>query len=566
MDGNDVNIDEQVIDSVSEKVERMAIKSKQPRFTEDAEQIYGSLIKWLTEETESEPDYAADSRRRDRWLSEMWRKEPHISGVLNSAVLLDANRGWSFIGGRNQVNRYVNIMHSLDNGKGYRYYMRKQALAYRTADIGAISEIGREGKRGPLRMLYDVDPTRCELMPSFRNPLKYHPSGDDAQKWGVDEFFRVVSMPSILEEMYGLGYCGLSRAIDLVLIALGVVKHDQEKLRARTMDGLLLLQGIGEKQWRQAMQVREAELSAKEREYFGGVFVLAGIREIKAELMQFSQLPDNFDREMWTNLLMYGLALCFGYSPDEFWPVSHGALGRGTEAELQHRKASGKGGMDFVVMWGEEFSKRIPASLLFEFDERDLEGELLNSQLNAAKAQWVIDLYTAETPTAQGLIDRDEARSLLVTAGLIPEEWTLIEEDVEVTDEEMEARKRRYLDLDRVQRAAYNFPQEPIVRYSFPDEKMQVILPYGGMLKRTAYSIPKRRQDEVEVLYENDEVTITEDDVIRSIDQAGRRTGDELEELLQAEVVSGDEDEEERSRLRQFLKRFVPLFEREPND
>ncbi|NIV32859.1 MAG: hypothetical protein GWN58_26455, partial [Anaerolineae bacterium] len=65
--------------------------------------------------------------------------------------------------------------------------------------------------------------------------------------------------------------------------------------------------------------------------------------------------------------------LITGTDASEFWPVQTGALGRGRETEIQHRKAASKGAMEFALAYQEQLQNELPDSLLFEFEQRDAE-------------------------------------------------------------------------------------------------------------------------------------------------------------------------------------------------
>ena len=333
--------------------------SKQPRFEDDIQSAFGSIIRWIKMDDIEAPLYASNNRIRDEWLSKFWQREPHLAGVLNSVISIDKNRGWTFTGGRNQVRRYVQIMHNADNGAGWRSYFGKGALSYYVTDLGRIDEIGRDGKEGPMRALYNVDSARCKLTGNIDTPLTYKPKAGGEQEWTPYDYFRVTSMESAREGFHGLGYCALSRAIEFVKLMVAVYEHDQEKLGARASKGLVLLHNIGQEQWKEAMEVRDAKLDSEYMKYFGAVAVLAstGKDEINAKLVALSQLPDAFDKQVFVNLTMYGYALCFGYDPSEFWPVQFGALGRGTETEVQHMKATGKGQMDHILGYQEKLQE-----------------------------------------------------------------------------------------------------------------------------------------------------------------------------------------------------------------
>src|SRR3990167_474450 len=329
-----------LLQAADDSIERAkGAKSKQPRFKNtDPRKFYNTVVSWLNKNVIEEPPYSVDSRTLDRWLMNIWHTEPHLGGVMYGAGAINKNRGWSLIGSKVQVNRYMPVLHDFQV----------------TADV--------QGWRPAL--------------------------DTGSQFWNTDDYFRIVSMPSGLERYRGLGWCAVSRAVELACLMIAVYQHDQEQLGARAPRGLLLLKNIQQPQWNEAMQARADKLEGDELRYYGAIAVIAssGVDDVDAKLVALSQLPQGFDLEQWTNLLMYGYALCFGYDPGEFWPVSFGALGRGTEADQQSKKATGKGGLDFCHELQEALAKRLPESVLFEFDERDDAGDLTIAEVRQAKA------------------------------------------------------------------------------------------------------------------------------------------------------------------------------------
>lgn len=520
-----------LLETAEAEIERQqnGVSSKQPRFADSPEQFYLSVLRFSKLSYMDQPPYSPDSRKRDRWLGELWKMESHLAGVLNSVVAIDKNRGWTLVGGRNLVNRYTNILHNAEDGAGWRAFTSLHSQSFYTADINAIAEVGREGREGPMQALWHVDPTRCRLTGSSEFPLDYYPKNGKRQKWSAADFFRTASLRAIDESMNQLGYCAISRAVMFVQTMIAVMEHDQEELGARAPQGLLLLHGITQEQWNQAMRAREADLTNKERMYYGGVEVLAsmGAEKIDAKLVALSNLPANFDSRVFTDLTMFGYALCFGYDPTEFWPVQFGALGRGRESEVQHRKATGKGGLDFILGYQENLQRELPPTVHFEFDQRDEEGELLEAEVAQAKQAVVTAMYESGLQFGQSLISREEARSLLAEANLIPREWTEIEEESESTD--IEAVRARARELPEVQRCAYEMPHEPIVVYEWPKNRQRVLWNNGLDVLRTKRRMKVRQ----EVLYDANEVVITEEDVDAAIESAD----EEIKELLEAEEV-----------------------------
>lgn len=480
--------------AVKESIERLErardqAKSQQPRLKNqkpDDTNFFSSVMKWVNLSFDQEPKYQADSRQRDKWLSHFWTQEPHWAGVVSSVNMIDSNRGWTLTGGRNQVLRYIPVLRDADDGAGWRQYASQQSTGFYTTDIGALTEIGRDGPGGPMRAIYHLDPTKCYLTGNRRTPLQYDSTKDP---WEPEDFFRLVSMKSIMEEYRGLGLSATSRVLDMSKIMLAVYNHELEMLGSRAPKGLMLLQNISQGQWEEAMQVRDARLDSDMRKYYNAVAVIAqeGVDSIDAKLVALSQLPEGFNLEMFTNLLMYAYALCIGYDPIEFWPVSAGQIGRGRETDIQHRKGTGKGGLNFMLAMQEAMQDELPETVHFEFEQRDQEGVLLDAKVAQAWADVVMTLRGKQRSTTPGPDDQEgdgtttldgstsvisvsEARTLLAMHGVIPDTWINTDEEAKATDvKEIERRKERekFLENDAIRRAVYQFPTEPIIQYSW---------------------------------------------------------------------------------------------------
>lgn len=524
------------VDRIANEIERKT-GSKQPRLDKAT---FGAMIEWLRIAEIEQVPYSADSRNRDAWLRKLWKLQPHLAGVVNTVTLIDANRGWELVGGRNQVGRYTRIMHNAEGG--WRQFSRRASLGFWTTDMGCVVETARDGIGGPLRALYNVDSARCRLTGDPDRPLEYYPAGYGGQTWRADDFFRVCSMPNDDEAFRGLGFCAVSRAVEICRLFYAVMTHDQEQVGARAPKGLLLLHNISEEQWEQSLLARNADMESMERRYYGGVQVLAsaGMDQADAKIVALSQLPANFDSKTFVDLSMYAYALCFGYDPSEFWPVQFGSLGRGTEAETQHMKASGKGGLDFALAFQEQLQLELPETLHFEFEQRDDAGALADADVQSAKLNVVRMAYESGLTQGAPLLSREEARTLLVDAGLIPPEWTMTEEDVTTTDtddsdlDSEEESTEEALDTERVQRAMQRFPSEPIVRYSWPSGKLRTI--WKPRVTPRFHMVT--RADDSGVLYDKNGVKITEEDVDKAVSEARRRVGAEFAQILEAPTAT----------------------------
>lgn len=483
------------------------------------------------------PLYQPDSRKRDSWLQEWRLKETLMAGVLNSVVNIDANRGWAIIGGRNLVNKWSNrIKNDSANGAGWRHFAKKASLSFWSTDLGNVTGTRREPpfaiatqqngeiviNKTQLLALENLDPAQCYLrnkevdlskdVEGFTFPVHSRLNCKNVQLMEWD-YFRVASMIQDAEAFNDLGFCALSRALEFTRIMFAVWMHDLEMLDAVMPKGLLLLQGIEEDQWDTAMAQRKEDLTAKERQYYGGLQVLAGnvapnSPNVDAKVIALSTLPAGFDLEQRVNTIMAGYALAFGYDAREFWPMSQGSLGTGRETEVQAEKATDKGMGDWALSFQEDLQREFPVTIHFEFQERNEAGELLAAQVDKARAD-VIDVMGKLRESAQPVLTNEEIRQLWSAQGLIPDDWTFIEEPVEATDEENV--RERLLELPKVRAACELYQDEPIVQYQWrsdgPDKLIELWPSGYAAIGRKLWQVDR-------TLYQGDDWQLTKEDLV----------------------------------------------------
>lgn len=471
------------LDALGEIIERKVgyDESRQPRFTSPAG-VFASVYRWALTCMANEPASRAPARVWDAWYRDFAKKEPFLSGVLNSAVQIDKNRGWTLTGGRNQVAKYMKRLHDIDDGAGWRTYIDWQAQSYYTTRMGFVSETGREGKGGPMVTLWSVDPCRSEMTGNPEFPLRYYPRSGGMQEWTPDMFIRGKSMVSTDEFQIDYGYPAVARCYDLAKIMIGVYSHYQQKVGTKTPDGVLTGKYIGEEQWEDAIRARNESLRADPDSYLNSIATImsSGGDMPEFALTLLSSIPDRWDIDIWTQILMRGYALAFGYQSSEFYPEPAGVMGRGKEQEIQQRSATGKGGKDFALSHQEQIQSVLPPTIEFQYEERDVTGEQADAALKLAKAQ-VITEMTKWLVNTQNVLTTAQVMQLAADDGIIPDAWTPSEEQVTATDEETNQ------DSERIYRACMAFPSEPIVRYHWPSGKTRIL----RISQRKVFYFPK---------------------------------------------------------------------------
>lgn len=457
---------------------------------------------------QNESSYTTISSTRDRWLQQFSQLEPYLASVVHGAVSIDKNRAWTITGGERVVRRFVNRFHQFENGLGWRTFMSKAAQSYYTTDMGFVGLVEFTPER-QLNQINNIASHHCQLY----NPLitgSYDMVVQQPTKTGYVtrylshsnlDYIRVVSMPNTMSEYAGLGFCAVSRSVEWAQLMLAIYQHDKEQLFARLPKGFLLLNGVSEDNFQKIVADQQDEIENLKRGIFKGVSVLASFdTEIKAQLVSLSQLPNNFDLKTFTDLLMYGYALAFGYPADEFWPLQGGSFGHSREVEMNEQRSSSKGVGNFILDLQEEIQRLLPDSLHFEFSRRDTSGDLAEAALNQATIDSINALYNGGT----GLISREEARMMLAENGIIPNEWTSPNEDVTASDIKGRALRDELLDKERVAKARQLYPMSKIVAFQWPQNEITVLHNPDKRL----HKVVKRNEDSI---------TITDDTIRQAL-------------------------------------------------
>lgn len=434
--------------------------------------------------------YGSDSRQRDRWLQDFVQSEPYLSSVLHGAVSIDKNRAWTITGSERQVNRFVNRFHAFENGLGWRTFMSKAAQSYYTTDLGFVGKVNLDDN-GFVERVNHLSSNDCLLVNRQIAPMQVFGSIANQKYYDMvattmtlegtktlymnhadNDYIRVTSMPNTVQQYNNLGFCAVSRCLEWAQIMKAIYEHNKESLLAKAPKGLLLLQGVSQGDWETAMANRQADLANTNNDFYGKIKVLASMNEtIDAKLIALSQLPMGFDLKVYTDLLMYGYALAFGYPADEFWPLAGGSFGHSREVEMNEQRSSSKGVGNFILDLQEELQRLLPRSLHFEFSRRDTSGDLAEANLAKSKIDSINALYDKGT----GLITRDEARSMLAESGIIPNEWTLPDESITASDTKSRALREQLMDNDNVTRAMTLYPNSKIVAYEWPKKRTTVL-------------------------------------------------------------------------------------------
>lgn len=389
------------------------------------------ITSWLWsvwQEYEEIPTWGSAGRTAK--LREAAQNEPILSGALSSMVSKAVSLDWQITGGRNRTLRYQDVLAEAEDGQGWSYFLDRWLQDYLVADIGGVIELGRQGKRGPVVGLYNIDATCLDLTGNTRAPLRYYPklaSGSLAPNsvpLAPEAFARIVDLPSPDEAKNGLGFCAVSRALKAAKVLMALYNYDEERLSDMPLPGIVSITGMTMDEVEAAFAMYNARRESKQQTTFKGLLWLAAqsspINPINVNFVPFSGLPEGFNRVEAVNLYVYTLALDFGVDVREFWPASQTGATK-AEAEIQAQKARGKGfgrmlaSVERAVNW-----HVLPEGLEFRFDQHDSEDDLLRETI---RDKAIVNVRRLWEPTmgGPGIISTEEARRLLVEAEAAPD-------------------------------------------------------------------------------------------------------------------------------------------------
>jgi len=112
------------------------------------------------------------------------------------------------------VRQCQEVLAEAEDGEGWSYWLDRLVQDYVVTDMGGVSELGRDGERGPVTGLYNLDAAALRLTGNTEVPIRYYPRVGNSQGIPLepDDFFRVIDMPSPEENRFGLGFSAVSRA------------------------------------------------------------------------------------------------------------------------------------------------------------------------------------------------------------------------------------------------------------------------------------------------------------------------------------------------------------------
>lgn len=482
------------------------------------------------------PAWGRNVRLRDRKLREFWPTEPIIASAIQTIVAARANMSWSLDGPPRTVGILQRMLQSSNLGKGWLDLQIKVCTDLLTQDNGAFVEIVRQEDtpNSPVLNLAHLDAGRCLRTGIPDTPVIYYDRHGVEHKLAWYQVMTFEDMPSPIEEMNGLQVCFLSRVLRAAQIIKDFGIYKREKIAGRNPGEIHFVSGVQTKLIND--KLADDQHAADNRGY--SRFMLPTIigsldpnSTVSTASIDLRSVPDGFDEDTTLRWYIAQIAMAAGADYQDFAPLSSGSLGTSQQSEVLDRKSRGKGQETWRKLWEHKlnFNGIMPQSVTFAFDEKDVESDLRQADLDDKQAK----IFSTYYDKGQGVLPLNVIHQMMADEGILKPEYmamlnvTDITPDIVATDD-VQAPTESELE------EAANTPSADIAESQPADVPMQTAQlsqPIQGSVKKN----PQQKQidtDEYEsiladLMNEAAAGTITEDEFLI-----------EAESLVAAEIIT----------------------------
>lgn len=343
------------------------------------------------------------STARDVALRKFWKDADALSGAiftietkLTTIPIKIIPRDMSIKSHQKVADIYQQLLIDSSNfGGGWMEFFSQFIEDYYTQDNGAFAELIGDGPKdqaieGPVISMAHLDSAHCTRTGNAIYPVVYSDKFGKLYKLHHTRVMFQSQQPSPVEEMYKVGFCAVSRAINAAQNLMDLALYKQEKMGSRPMRSLLVTKGgIDPDDVVQAMTVANSAMNLQGLSRFAKSVVIGNrtIPDGDIKLIDLANVYDGFDEETATVLGMALVALAFGMEARELFPVN---LTGSTKADaiISHMKERGKGpGQTLQMVENLLNSKFLPSILRATFDYQDDAEDRQRADIVGVRAQ-----------------------------------------------------------------------------------------------------------------------------------------------------------------------------------
>lgn len=376
-----------------------------------------------------------------------------VQGVITNLIQQVVQTPTELSGGPRLTYRWNDLFQWAQYGAGWDDFLSPVLQDYLTLDVGAFVEIiGPGAPDTPLSQqvsgVAHLDALRCYATgnPEFPVYFRSHVTGQ-MHKLHWTRVHRLVDLPSPDPAMRGMGFSALSRALAVVQAQQLMSTYNVESLDDLPPKGIVTITGVGDTQFKQAIQQYEADRMMDGQRVFRNLLQLTGIKpdaEVKVGLTPFATVPESFNYQMYMQIHVNLVALSIGVDPQDVWPLTGQALGTGTQSKILHQKGKGKSYGAMLKILTRTFNIAVlPKSLELKFKPKDTEQDKESADTAKAWSDVVGDLLQ------KGVLNQMTALQIL--ANTVPEYADVLRDDagnVRLVDDDAQPEETAVEDIE----------------------------------------------------------------------------------------------------------------------
>lgn len=340
------------------------------------------------------------SRKRDFELQNFARQTDQLSSAVYTVRTKITTLPFQIVPKDTSVRSQVRqaesleqLLHASDFGGGWESAIGKWVEDVLTTDNGGFLEVVGGGPKdgpivGPALGLAHLDSLRCWRTSDPQYPVVYEDDGGTLYKLHFSRVITYSQMSSPRQDMHGVGFCAISRTINVGQNFSDQDIYRQESYGSRPPRKLLVGSNITADEIADAFRSAQVEMdNANLRRYSRTIAVGAKSKDIRIDSINLTDAPNGYDERTSITLGMFTIALGFGVDARELWPASDVGATK-ADAMVQHLKARGKtiGQLLRILKWEIE-RKFLPTSQQFVFDDQDDEQDNLRAEINKSRSE-----------------------------------------------------------------------------------------------------------------------------------------------------------------------------------
>jgi hypothetical protein len=366
------------------------------------------------------------SSSRDVQLTNFWKQVDYVSGAIYTLESKMSAIPVRVLAKDQSIKEHVReaeaeterLLVGAEWGNGWPAFYEKFVENLATCDNGAFAEIIGGGKPdGPIVgrpvTVRILDTHACQRTGDPIYPVIYRDQGKMYKLHFTRVMFRA-QMESPLAQMFGVGFCSVSRMINTSQSLLDILIYKQEKLGSRPRRGILVTKGgLDPEDIAAAFRLVEGMEDSQALSRYSKIAVVgsSSLPEADLELKDISSLPDGFDERTNVELGMAVISMALGMDARELFPALQSGATR-ADALIQHLKQRGKGPGQIIQMTELLFNaKYLPPHLKLVFDFQDDEEDRQAAETKEVRSRrW-------STAIKAGAMDNHTARAQMVEVG-----------------------------------------------------------------------------------------------------------------------------------------------------